>query len=72
MDFIQRIGYDLGATRLEESLAFAGEHDIHYLDFSADTGPNRVDNWPQGTPARRPNRDGVERDRGDGAYGIVG
>ena len=46
MDFIDRIGYDGGATRLEESLAFAGEHGFHYLDFSADTGPNRVDNWP--------------------------
>ena len=47
MDFIERIGYDGGATRLEDSLAFAAEHDFHYLDFSADTGANRVDNWPQ-------------------------
>ena len=46
MDFIDRIGYDGGATRLEDSLAFASEEGFHYLDFSADTGPNRVDNWP--------------------------
>ena len=47
MDFIDRIGYDAGATRLEDALARAAEHGFHYLDFSADTGPNRVDNWPQ-------------------------
>ena len=46
MDFVDRIGYDSGATRLEDSLEFAARHGIHYLDFSADTGPNRVDNWP--------------------------
>jgi sugar phosphate isomerase/epimerase len=46
MSLIDRIGYDGGATRLEDSLAFAAEHGFHYLDFSADTGPNRVDNWP--------------------------
>ena len=47
MNFIDRIGYDAGATRLEDALAAAAEHGFHYLDFSADTGPNRVDNWPQ-------------------------
>ncbi len=46
MSLIDRIGYDGGATRLEDSLATAAEHGFHYLDFSADTGPNRVDNWP--------------------------
>ena len=46
MNLIDRIGYDAGATRLEDALAHAGEHGSHYLDFSADTGPNRVDNWP--------------------------
>ena len=46
MNFVQRIGYDAGATNLEDALATAAEHDIHYLDFSADTGPNRADNWP--------------------------
>ena len=46
MNFTDRIGYDAGATRLEDALAFAAEHSFHYLDFSADTGPNRVDNWP--------------------------
>ena len=46
MDFVDRIGYDAGATRLEDALEYAAEHDFHYLDFSADAGPNRVDNWP--------------------------
>ena len=46
MDFIQRIGYDAGATPLEDALAVAAQHDFHYLDFSADAGPNRLDNWP--------------------------
>ncbi len=45
MSLIDRIGYDGGATRLEDSLAAAAEHGFHYLDFSADTGPNRLDNW---------------------------
>jgi sugar phosphate isomerase/epimerase len=47
MSLIDRIGYDGGATRLEESLATAAENGFHYLDFSADVGPNRVDNWPE-------------------------
>ncbi len=47
MHFIDRIGYDAGATRLEGALAVAAERGFHYLDFSADTGPNRVDNWPE-------------------------
>ena len=46
MNFIRRIGYDAGATPLEDALAAAAQHDFHYLDFSADTGPNRLDNWP--------------------------
>lgn len=46
MNFIDRIGYDSGAARLEDSLAFAAQHGFHYLDFSADTGPNRLDRWP--------------------------
>ena len=40
-----RIGYDAGITRLEEALATAAEHGFHYLDFNADEGPNRLDNW---------------------------
>ncbi len=40
-----RIGYDAGATRLEDALATAAEHGFHYLDFNADEGPNRLDNW---------------------------
>ena len=46
MDFIDRIGYDGGATPLEDTLAFAAEHGFHYVDFSAEIGANRVDNWP--------------------------
>lgn len=46
MDFIDRIGYDGGATPLEDTLAFAAQHGFHYVDFSAETSANRVDNWP--------------------------
>lgn len=46
MNFTDRIGYDAGAARLEDAIAFAAAHRFHYLDFSADTGPNRMDNWP--------------------------
>ena len=48
LPLIDRIGYDAGAARLEDSLATAARHDFHYLDFSADTGPNRLDQWPDG------------------------
>ena len=46
MNFIRRIGYDTGATPLEDALALAARHGFHYLDFSADAGPNRLDHWP--------------------------
>ena len=46
MNFIRRIGYDAGATPLEDALAAAAQHGFHCLDFSADTGPNRLDHWP--------------------------
>ena len=46
MNFIRRIGYDASATPLEDALAAAAQHGFHYLDFSADTGPNRLDHWP--------------------------
>ena len=40
-----RIGYDAGVARLEEALATAAAHGFRYLDFNADQGPNRLDNW---------------------------
>ena len=40
-----RIGYDAGSTPLEEALETAATHSFHYLDFNADRGPNRLDNW---------------------------
>lgn len=46
MTLTERIGYDAGATRLEDALSTAGQYGFHYLDFCADTGDNRVDNWP--------------------------
>ena len=45
MELRDRIGYDAGTTRLEDALVTAAEHAIHYLDFNADQGPNRLDNW---------------------------
>ena len=45
MSLAERIGYDSGATNLEDSLEFAVAHGIPYLDFGADGGPNRLDNW---------------------------
>lgn len=47
MTFIDRIGYDAGATRLEDAIAFAAYHNIHYLDFSVDTGVNHLDRWTE-------------------------
>ena len=61
MNFIDRIGYDAGATRLEDAIAFAADHNIHYLDFSADTGPNHIDRWPD--DRRRAVRELTERHR---------
>ena len=40
-----RIGYDSGANRLEDSLQTAIQHGFHYLDFNADQGRNRLTNW---------------------------
>ncbi len=45
MSLAQRIGYDSGAANLEDSLEFAVTHGIPYLDFGADGGPNRLENW---------------------------
>ena len=45
MSLRDRIGYDAGATNLEDSLETARLHDFHYLNFNADTGPNTLGNW---------------------------
>ncbi len=45
MNLRDRIGYDAGATPLEEALETAASHAFHYLNFNADQGPNRLDNW---------------------------
>ena len=45
MSLRDRIGYDAGATNLEDSLGTARTHDFHYLNFNADTGPNTLGNW---------------------------
>jgi sugar phosphate isomerase/epimerase len=45
MNLKDRIGYDAGSTPLEEALQFAIAHQFHYLNFNADTGTNRLDNW---------------------------
>lgn len=41
----ERIGFDAGATPLEDALAWAAHHDFHYVDFNADTGQNHLDSW---------------------------
>jgi sugar phosphate isomerase/epimerase len=46
MTLRERIGYDSGSARLEDSLQTAATHQFPYLDFGADTGPNRLDRWP--------------------------
>jgi len=47
MSLIDRIGYDAGSTNLEDALETAAVHGFHYLDFNADIGPNRLDNWSE-------------------------
>ena len=43
--FRDRIGYDSGATPLEDTLAWAAAHGFHYVDFNADRPPNILTNW---------------------------
>jgi sugar phosphate isomerase/epimerase len=43
--FRDRIGYDSGATPLEDTLAWAAAHDFHYIDFNADREPNILTGW---------------------------
>jgi sugar phosphate isomerase/epimerase len=45
MNLRDRIGYDAGGTRLEDALAWASTNALHYVDFNADRGPNRLDSW---------------------------
>lgn len=40
-----RIGFDAGAKQLEDALNWASQNDLHFVDFNADVGPNRLDNW---------------------------
>ena len=47
MTLLDRIGFDSGGTKLEDSLDTAVAHGFHYLDFSAESGPNRLDSWSQ-------------------------
>ena len=45
MSLRDRIGFDTSSTRLEDALETAVTHSYYYLDFNADTGPNRLDAW---------------------------
>ena len=47
MTLADRIGFDSGGTKLEDSLETAAARGFHYLDFSAESGPNRLDSWSQ-------------------------
>ena len=47
MSLHDRIGFDAGATRLEDALQWAAAHGLHYVDFNADTGPNRLIGWSE-------------------------
>lgn len=45
MTLADRIGFDAGGAKLEDSLETATTHGFHYLDFSAESGPNRLGGW---------------------------
>lgn len=47
MSLVDRIGFDAGATNLEDALAVAARHRFRYLDFNADIGPNRLGRWSE-------------------------
>jgi len=40
-----RIGYDAGATPLEQALDWGARHGFHHVDFNADSGENHLDRW---------------------------
>jgi sugar phosphate isomerase/epimerase len=45
MTLRDRIGFDAGATRLEDALKWAIANNFYFLDFNADAGPNHMDSW---------------------------
>lgn len=45
MSLKDRIGFDAGATRLEDALEWAIANEFFYLDFNADSGPNHMESW---------------------------
>ncbi len=45
MSLHDRIGFDAGAQKLEGALAWASQYGFKYVDFNADTGPNRLETW---------------------------
>lgn len=45
MTLKDRIGFDAGATRLEDALTWAIANEFFFLDFNADAGPNHMDTW---------------------------
>ena len=44
-----RIGVDVGKTRLEDAIKWAIDNQFFFLDFNADTGSNHMETW---TPDR--------------------
>ncbi len=48
-DLKYRLGTGPGGPNLEDGLAWAAEHDFHFVDFSADYGGNALSTW---TPDR--------------------
>jgi sugar phosphate isomerase/epimerase len=44
----EQIGFDAGARRLEDALAWAVRHGFHHVDFNADTGDNHLHAWGPG------------------------
>lgn len=54
MSLKDRIGVDVGKTRLEDAIQWAIDNEFFFLDFNADAGPNHMDTWtPERTRAVR-------------------
>jgi sugar phosphate isomerase/epimerase len=54
MSLKDRIGVDVGKTRLEDAIQWAIDNEFFLLDFNADAGPNHMDTWtPERTRAVR-------------------
>ena len=45
MGLRERIGGARGGMRLEDALDWAGAHNVHFLDFAVDQGPNHLSSW---------------------------